>query len=196
MGASVTFDNDVPQSAPDPPPKKVKKQLPQKNIDELWEAFNTKYPGKVHSILPNNVYAETKAAKAPKGIVHGQKAGKSYDEAAAECRHAVEKIAKECRRVNMKYRDVHFDIESDLKRGIRDCLDGLVRGESTYDLTPKSCKRVTVRFIPACGLPRETPLMRFSKSMRTPSSLREALPPVTSARAIMETAGSCLPYVH
>ena len=136
--------------------RKVKKQPPQKTVDQLWEAFTTKYPGKVQSVLPNNVYAETKAAKVPKGVVHGEKAGKSYDEAVAECKSAVEKIAKECRRVNMKYRDPHFDIEFDLKWNVRDCLDGLVRGESTYELSPKSAKRVTVKtrtensIVPGC----------------------------------------------
>ena len=146
MGGSVTSDATPPQVTEPEPRKKVKKQPPQKGVDELWEAFTTKFPGKVHSILPHNVYAETKAANAPKGVVHGQKAVKSYDEAAAECKSAVEKIARECRRVNMKYRDPHFDIEFDLKswKGSRDCLDGLVRGASEWELTPKSVKRVTV----------------------------------------------------
>ena len=126
------------------PPKKVKKQQPpQQTVDQIWEAFTTKHPGRVHSVLPNNVYAETKAAKSPKGVVHSQKTGKSYDEAAAECRHAVDKIAKECKRVNMKYRDPHFDIEFDLKWGKRDTLDGLTGGEGA-SLLPKSVKRVTV----------------------------------------------------
>lgn len=164
MGGSTTSSGTSAAPPPEDLPKKVKKQLPQKTVDQLWEAFTTKYPGKVHSILPNNVYAETKAAKSPKGLTHGQKTGKSYHEAAAECRHAVEKIAKECRRVNMKYRDPHFDIEVsdfralvffpidaksnneqfDLKWQRRDTLDGLIRGESTCDLAPKSVKRVTV----------------------------------------------------
>ena len=145
MGGSKT-SYETPPRAPEPqPPKKIKKQPPQEGVDQLWEAFTTKYPGKVHSILPHNVYAETKAARTPKGIVRGEKAGRSYDEAAAECKAAVEKISKECRRVNMKYRDPHFDIEFDLKWNVRDCLDGLVRGESTYELSPKSVKRVTVR---------------------------------------------------
>ena len=145
MGSSTTSGTSAPPSVSEPP-KKVKKQPPQKTVDQLWEAFTTKFPGKVHSILPNNVYAETKAAKSPKGVVHSQRTGKSYDEAVAECRHAVEKIAKECRRVNMKYRDPHFDIEFDLKWGQRDTLDGLVRGESNVGLAPKSVKRVTVGF--------------------------------------------------
>lgn len=95
------------------------------------------------SILPSDIYAKTKAAKTTKGVVEGQKAAKSYDQAASECKHAVEKIAKECRRVNHKYRDPHFDIEWDLKRGVRDCLCSLEDNEGN-DLDPKSVKRVTV----------------------------------------------------
>lgn len=144
MGGSSTSSDTRPRTPEPQPRKKVKQQPPQKAVDQLWEAFTTKYPGKVHSILPHNIYAESKAARVPKGVVRGERAGKSYEEAAAECKAAVEKISKECRRVNMKYRDPHFDIEFDLKWGVRDCLDGLVRGESTYELSPKSVKRVTV----------------------------------------------------
>ena len=122
--------------------KKVKKQVPQQNVDEFWEKFTTKFPGKIHSILPKNVYAVTKALNSPQGVVHGISAGKSYEQAAAECHAAVEKIATECRRVNMKYRDPHFDIEFDLKWSKRDCLDGLAG--SGDNLAPKSVKRVSV----------------------------------------------------
>lgn len=113
-----------------------------------YPQFTTKFPGKVHSILPADVYAKTKASKNTKGIVNGQIAGKSYDQAAAECKHAVERIAKECRRVNHKYRDSHFDIEFDLKRNRRDCLDAL--GGVTDAAHPKSVKRVPVSVLCFC----------------------------------------------
>lgn len=105
--------------------------------------FTTKYPGKVHTILPSDIYAKSKASKNKKGIIRGQRTIKSYDQAASECKNAVDKIAKECRRVNHRYRDPHFDIEWDLKRGFRDCLDGLIPGEECAK--PKSVKRVPVR---------------------------------------------------
>lgn len=156
-----------PSEARGPPPstdgsranKKVKKRVPQRNVDEFWDKFTTKFPGqkqhpppseklantykgKIYSILPSNVYAKTKAAQSPVGLVHGQATGMSYDEAAADCKAAVDCIAKECRRVNLKYRDPHFDIEFDLKRNKRDCLDSLSGAGRT--LTPKSVKRVPV----------------------------------------------------
>ena len=106
--------------------------------------FTTKYPGKVLSILPADIYAKTKVSKNHTGAARGQVTAKSYDQAASECKNAVEKIAKECRRVNHKYRDSHFDIEFDLKRGYRDCLDSLDENAGSENLRPKSVKRVTV----------------------------------------------------
>lgn len=129
------------------PNKKLKNKTPQDSIDQFWACFTSKFPGKPQRILPANVYAKTKAAKSPKGVIHGQAAIKSYEQASAECIAAVEKIAKECRRVNMKYRDPHFDIEFDLKRaggGPRDCLDGLF-GRQEDSAQPKSVKRVPVK---------------------------------------------------
>lgn len=140
-GEAADFEN--PQPAPQSvqeSPIKVRKQLPQRSVDEFWKKFTTKFPGKVHSILPADIYAKTKASKNNKGVVNGHIAIRSYDQAAAECKHAVQKIAKECRRVNHKYRDPHFDIEFDLKRNRRDCLDTL--GEVSDKAYPKSVKRI------------------------------------------------------
>lgn len=133
------------QGRPPPPSRKVKKQVPQKTVDEFWEAFTTKFPGKVHTILPKNAYAKSKAAREPKGTVYGRCAGNSYKEAKADCTATVDKIAQECRRVNMRYRDPHFDIEFDLKSNKRDCLDGLLIYEDAG--RPKSVKRVHVSLV-------------------------------------------------
>ena len=105
------------------------------------------------SILPSDVYAEAKALKTHKHVVEGQVEVKSYDQAVSECRHAVEKIAKECRRVNHKYRDPHFDIEWDLKEHYRDCLWSLDK-YANDNLCPRSVKRVTVRISTLIFWPR------------------------------------------
>ena len=44
--------------------------------------------------------------------------------------------------MNHKYRDPHFDIEFDLKRNRRDCLDAL--GEVSDKAYPRSVKRIPV----------------------------------------------------
>lgn len=121
------------------PKRKPKKHPPQESVKQFWDKFNTKYPGKVFTILPDNPHARKKASKTPKGAVQ-QRAAKSYEKARAECERDVQRIVKECRRVNQKYRDPHFDIEWDLKSKRRNCLDGLAR--ELQGGSPKGVKRV------------------------------------------------------
>lgn len=126
---------------------------PQRSIDRFWAKFTTKTPGKAFTILPDNLYAERRAASAPKGTVAGTNANDSYNEAVRICKAKVEKIIRECRRVNQKYRDSHFDIELDFTRSHSmikygtgrpsDCLMGLA--DQQCDLRPQAVKRVEVR---------------------------------------------------
>ncbi|KUJ13736.1 cysteine proteinase [Mollisia scopiformis] len=114
---------DVPMVLiPQPPAKKPKKIAPQAAIDEFWAKFNSKTPGIAETVLPKNVYAKKAREQQPKGTIRPEPAVKSYEEAAQNCKDKVAKIVKECRRVNQKYRDPHFDIEFDLKWGKKDCL--------------------------------------------------------------------------
>jgi hypothetical protein len=125
------------------PHRIARKQAPQDTVKQFWEQFNTKYPGKVFTVLPDNPYARSKAAQLPKGIIQGHDAVKSYEQAKAECVVAVERVVRECERINQKYTDPHFDIEFDLKTGKRNYLDGL--NERNTEMRPKGVKRVTVR---------------------------------------------------
>lgn len=54
----------------------------------------------------------------------------------------MERIVKECGRVNQKYTDPHFDIEVDLKSHMRDYLDGL--DLVNQEMRPRGVKRVMV----------------------------------------------------
>lgn len=125
-------------------PRKSRGQPPQETVRQFWEEFNTKYPGNVYTVLQDNPYARTKAALTPKGIIQGQCAAKSYEQARKECQRAVERIVSECARVNQKYTDPHFDIEVDLKTDRRDYLDGV--DAINHDMRPRGVKRVTVCF--------------------------------------------------
>jgi hypothetical protein len=118
------------------------RQAPQENLRQFWDQFSSKFPGKIYTVLPDNPYARSKAARNSKGIVKGQDAGKSYEQAKKECVRAVDRIANECRRLNQKYSDPHFDIEMDLKSGRRNCLDGLDAENDA--MRPRGVKRVTV----------------------------------------------------
>ncbi|KAL0942135.1 calpain-like protein [Colletotrichum truncatum] len=125
-------------------PRRAKQQSPQDIIDEFWANFTTKTPGKATTIIPQNEYTE-KIARRPTTAT-GVYTQTSYVEAATVCRAKVDKIVQECRRVNQKYRDPHFDLEFDLKFGRRDCLESLWNTKDKDNrqpsFMPKSVKRV------------------------------------------------------
>ncbi|KAI0967333.1 hypothetical protein F4678DRAFT_475298 [Xylaria arbuscula] len=126
------------------PSKENKQQTPQQAIDEFWSKFTTKAPGKATTVIPSNEYVERAARRSTRAGADTTTQA-SYDEAAAVCKAKVAKIVKECRRVNQKYRDPHFDLELDLKWGARDTLESLHNQQgkkppSTFH--PKSVKRV------------------------------------------------------
>jgi hypothetical protein len=129
-------------SSRSPRNKAPQNQAPQDTVKQFWNQFNTKYPGKVFTILPDNPYARSKAALQLNGAIQSSAAVRSYEQATGECKLAVERIVKECERINQRYTDPHFDIEFDLKTGKRNCLDGL--GEENVDLRPRGVRRVTV----------------------------------------------------
>ncbi|OHW99422.1 calpain family cysteine protease [Colletotrichum incanum] len=125
-------------------PQRAKQQPPQKIIDEFWAKFTTKTPGKATTVIPQNAYAERVAKRSATAVGIGTQT--SYDEAATVCKAKVEKIVQECRRVNQRYRDPHYDIEFDLKFGQRDCLESLwnTKGKEPPQSSfhPKAVKRV------------------------------------------------------
>ncbi|TGO49059.1 hypothetical protein BCON_0222g00090 [Botryotinia convoluta] len=129
---------------PAPDVKKTKHISPQDAIDEFWAKFKSKTPGKASTVLPKNLYTTKAGQRASKPVTRGKNAVASYEEAAALCKAKVAKIVKECRRVNQKYRDPHFDIEFDLKWGKGDCLQMLENTSErlTPTFRPGSVKRV------------------------------------------------------
>ena len=141
----ISLNSDQQRKQPPPPPRRTDKYTPQESVNQFWSKFYAKYPGKVFTILPKNPYAQ-KLVAAPKGVAQAQRAVRSYEQAREECVRDVKRIIKECRRINQKYRDPHFDIESDLKKNKRYCLEGLKEPDPNVDeyYTPKSVKRVTV----------------------------------------------------
>lgn len=78
------------------------------------------------SIIPQDEFAERAARRASaKCAAPAKTTEQSYSGAVEQCRRKVAQIVRECRRVNSKYKDPHFDLEIDLKLNRRDCLDSL-----------------------------------------------------------------------
>jgi hypothetical protein len=98
-------------------------------------------------VIPQNQHAERLASRnTPQSPSTTAQA--SYDRAAATCRAKVDKIVRECRRINKRYRDPHFDLETDLALGVRDSLESLSRASRKdaknpgAHFQPRSAKRV------------------------------------------------------
>ncbi len=147
---------------------------PQAKLDEFWKSHTTKAPGKGkftrHSSLPpipgltthlgavtNVIPKKSRAGRAIKRSTKDASSvakpstsspipvGTSYEAARALCEAKVAKIVKECRRINQKYRDPHFDLELDLKKHRRFCLESLDnrvhRREIIIDRRPRPRRR-------------------------------------------------------
>ncbi|PQE10791.1 calpain family cysteine protease protein [Rutstroemia sp. NJR-2017a BBW] len=153
-----------PPGPPPPPapwangnkPKKKKKQLaPQATIDKLWSRFSVSKFSKATKILPSAAPSSkgTSASTViiPPPVPQNLLVSQGYDRAVQECRTKVHKLIRECRRVNMRYRDPTFDIDWDLKWERGDCLNSLTSGKfevykhlllNPSSVGPKAVKRV------------------------------------------------------
>lgn len=142
--AGSDAENPPDLNPPLPPNKNIP---PQKSIDKFWKKFTTKHPGKPFTVLPDNLYAKRGALLASRKAGVPKNAVASYEQAAATCKAKVEKIVHDCRRLNQKYKDPHFDIEFDFMQWqwgqhTEDCLAPL--GADHADLRPMSVKRIEV----------------------------------------------------
>lgn len=90
--------------------KKRKKRLPpQQSINKVWKKFSNRKFHKALSVLPfDPVVAPRSGLDRPNELIT-----EGYEKAAEECRRKVQKIVKECKRVNMRYRDPGWDLVSD-----------------------------------------------------------------------------------
>lgn len=135
--------------------KRKKKPLPpQETINKIWTRFSAPKFSKATVILPfvqqlsPQSLKDSPISKPPPNNVL---VSEDFERAVQECKTKVEKIVRECKRVNMRYRDPSFDIDWDLKWEKGYCLNGLV--ERKFDIdgraftnpssnAPKAVKRV------------------------------------------------------
>ncbi|KAL2107670.1 hypothetical protein VUR80DRAFT_4893 [Thermomyces stellatus] len=124
--------------------RKKKKPPPQQAINRIWKKLQARKPTTPLAVLPFD------PVPPPAGPERANEpSDSSYERAVDECRRKVRKIIKECRRVNMRYRDPGWDLDWDLKMEKGHCLNYL--GDDTFDVSfpppsnanqPKSVKRV------------------------------------------------------
>ncbi|KAK6343165.1 hypothetical protein TWF718_008538 [Orbilia javanica] len=144
--AAETAEGAAPEAEDTKPAPQISKKSSsgsaQEKLNKFWKKFRANRAGRPTIVLPYNPFAE--AAK-PTGTSYGPTipivATAQFDEAAAGCKAKVEKIARECRKLNQKYRDYYFDLSGDDPRVSypRYCIDGF---EYNDDATPKAVKRV------------------------------------------------------
>ncbi|KAH6898145.1 hypothetical protein B0T10DRAFT_471882 [Thelonectria olida] len=126
--------------------KKKKKLPPQKSINRIWKKFSKRKFHTALAVLPFDPVQPPAISDQPNALLSA-----GYDQAVADCRRKVEKIIKECKRVNMRYRDPGFDLDWDLKYEKGNCLNSL--GYQKFELNrttllgskatvPKAVKRV------------------------------------------------------
>ncbi|KAI0167549.1 calpain family cysteine protease [Pestalotiopsis sp. NC0098] len=125
--------------------KKKRKPSPQRSINKIWQHFTAKKFTKALSILPFDPVPLPLDQDRPNELLSA-----SYDRAVDECRRKVQKIIRECKRINTRYRDPGWDIDFDLKMVKGNCLNYL--GSNKFDIAgprttsstaiPKSVKRV------------------------------------------------------
>lgn len=90
--------------------KKRKKKLPpQQSINRVWKKFSKRRFHKALAVLPFDPVSPPASSDRPNQLL-----SVGYEQAAEECRRKVEKIIKECKRVNMRYRDPGWDLVSQL----------------------------------------------------------------------------------
>ncbi|RJE24338.1 CysPc [Aspergillus sclerotialis] len=116
--------------APTPIPKKDSNKPPQDIISDFWDKFLTKNPSRVTKIFPEKLYTNLLEPLQEKVPSTSQNAAQSYETAARQCKEQVARIVRECKRMNEKFSDPDFDIESDKDLCQWNCLRGLVRGSA------------------------------------------------------------------
>ncbi|KAH8586197.1 hypothetical protein B0O99DRAFT_82526 [Bisporella sp. PMI_857] len=166
MYSSSSDDDSRRRGRPNPPPplpphpslpnnnnKKTKRYPPQETINKIWQRFSVPQFSKASTILPSAPPTSSDPSKLTQSrpTQNNLLVSEDFQRAVQECRTKVQKLIKECKRVNMRYRDPRFDIDWDLKLEKGYCLNGLISGRFELNSNtlsnwssqvPKAVKRV------------------------------------------------------
>jgi hypothetical protein len=83
-------------------------EKPQDKLDDFWNSYICKRPGKVSRIFPKECYVHLILHQAA-GAAHNSTA--SYEEAVEKCKKKVARIVQQCHSSNQKYTDIEFDLK-------------------------------------------------------------------------------------
>lgn len=127
----IRIVRDIPSPPPPPPPGELDLDLSglgqPVNISSksksdafypAWDKFLALEPKRAKRIDPSARKLEEEKKNVEESSPQGEglkveeNAATSWEQAAAECRAKVKAIVEECRRLNQKYRDAIFDLES------------------------------------------------------------------------------------
>jgi hypothetical protein len=114
-------------------PKKASKKQPgkqnaQAQLTQFWSKYHSKTPARVTSIFPKKLYDGLVPVEDTPGP-QLRNAARSYEEARTKCRELVKRAVAECERMNCRFSDAEFDIETDLANYDNNCLFGLGSNE-------------------------------------------------------------------
>ncbi|KAF4629831.1 hypothetical protein G7Y89_g8314 [Cudoniella acicularis] len=152
-----------------PKPKKKKRPLPpQEAITKIWSRFSAQKFSKATVILPfASTQFSNKPIQPPPSDRTNLLVSEDFERAVEECRRRVKKLVKECRRVNMRYRDPDFDIDWDLKWEKGYCLNGL--GQNRFEVSGRSLAN------PTSNVPKA--VKRVHEIFEEPTFLKEKVSP-------------------
>jgi hypothetical protein len=112
----------------DAPKKTSKKHTGKLNaqaqLTQFWSKYHSKAPARVTSIFPKKLYDGLVPVEDTPGL-RVRNAARSYEEARTKCKDLVKRAVAECERMNCRFSDAEFDIESDLASYTFNCLYGL-----------------------------------------------------------------------
>ncbi|TVY39248.1 Calpain-type cysteine protease [Lachnellula subtilissima] len=142
VDSSDSDNNTRPQAGPPPyggkpKSKKKKKALPpQEIINKIWKRFSARKFSKATVLLPfvTNEHSKDHSKKPHLPSIPERTnllVSEDFERA----------LVKECKRVNMRYRDPDFDIDWDLKWEKGYCLNGL--GGSKFEVDGRAFTRIT-----------------------------------------------------
>lgn len=146
-------------------------KTPQQRVQDFWDSYIARNPGKVTSILPRSVHGPfVRERQPPSDVVASRRSpDTSYHASAAACRKAAEGILRDCRRSNTRYTDPEFDV----KNNWHECCYGLVSPpDATSPSPPPEAVKFGLSTLQAAGLLDAEATVRLA-SLRTLLTPRE-----------------------